>query len=75
MSDEIINSRHGEINAFIDLEDSKAATGILMRPWRPHRYEGPQHSAGNSTSTMFDTSHVTVPVQCFQVPQSGILLI
>ena len=40
MSDDIINSRHGEINAFIGLEDSKAATDILMRPWRPHRYEG-----------------------------------
>ena len=31
MCDDVINSKHGEINAFIGLEGSKAATGILMR--------------------------------------------
>ena len=30
-SDDVINSKHGEINAFIGLQGSKAATSILMR--------------------------------------------
>ena len=40
MCDDVINGKHGEINALIALEGSKAATSILMRSWHPHRYEG-----------------------------------
>ena len=35
-----INSKHGEINALIALEGSKAVTSLLMRSWHPHRYKG-----------------------------------